>query len=100
MKKSKLSSQGKSNLSSSLFQLEQKQTLKYFVSICGAKALFLYRSKLFEVNTVEVDNWTRNEIEGEELIRSTAANDDDDSADDSNSDPSDYLSDCEQDDLV
>ncbi|XP_026422624.1 uncharacterized protein LOC113318645 [Papaver somniferum] len=52
------------------------------------------------VNTVEVDNWTRNEIEGEELIRSTAANDDDDSADDSNSDPSDYLSDCEQDDLV
>ncbi|KAI3951354.1 hypothetical protein MKW92_031052 [Papaver armeniacum] len=48
----------------------------------------------------EIRSWTRNEIRGEEVIRSTADVDKGDPNNDSDSDHSDYFSDCERDDLV
>ncbi|KAI3851459.1 hypothetical protein MKX03_013072, partial [Papaver bracteatum] len=45
-------------------------------------------------------SWIRNEIGGEEVIRSTTDDDKGDLNNDSDSDHSDYFSDCERDDLA
>ncbi|KAI3847251.1 hypothetical protein MKX03_029731, partial [Papaver bracteatum] len=45
-------------------------------------------------------SWTRNEIGGEEVIRSTTDGDKGDLNNDSDSDYNDYFSDCERDDLA
>ncbi|KAI3902903.1 hypothetical protein MKW92_014449, partial [Papaver armeniacum] len=47
----------------------------------------------------DFESWTRNEIEGEEVIRSTTDGEKGDLNNDSDSDQSDYFSDCERDDL-
>ncbi|XP_026399960.1 uncharacterized protein LOC113295844 [Papaver somniferum] len=48
----------------------------------------------------DFESWTRNEIGGEEVIRSTTDGDKGDLNNDSDSDHSDYFSDCERDDLA